>query len=141
MIDYPVIIRFSSVASSERRNYFDALEPHLVENPDDIVLQGNCYITNDEEDMLYYLIDTARYPLGITRGQVAQEISQWLMGRNVYYNIMVMSRQNYDITIDDVPVMRDGFLHGPSANLVVHAIHKSTRSRKGFPIYNLAISS
>ena len=121
------------------RDYYSANEPDEedLEDEDEIVLTQDIFITNDEDDELYYFVKVNREQNGgMTRRQLMKEISRWLSIRNLYYNIRssiehkeyVDSSYKFDIT-------------RTNEGLDVHCIRHSGEYYKDTPVYNMIMST
>ena len=113
-------------------NYFQIYVECKLKDANEIVFpaQTTFYITNDEEDNLFYKIESKD---GLTRQQLAIKILDWLVMRNAFYNLEYSKENNKDI--DDMPAT------DCASDLSIHGLKLSGNFRNGHPIYNINLSS
>ena len=128
--NYPNNVKFQNLLINGH-DYFQIYIECDLDEPNEIVFPNKpFYITNDEDDNLYYKI----VPKGhLTRIKLAIKIMNWLIIRNAYYDIKFAGERD-----DDIPDYELGVY---ANNISVHGLVNSGRKRKGLPIYNIDNSS
>lgn len=112
-------------------NYFQIYIPCKLKNAHEYVVPGRpFYITNDAEDNLFYRVGPEN---SLTRIELAYEVLNWLVARNIYYSIDHARKKNEDVDI--------GGIGEYASNLAVHGLKLDNRKRKGRPVYNIELSS
>ena len=128
--NFPKEVKFNNLLE-EGHDYFQMYIKCDLENANEYVMPNKpFYITNDEEENLFYLINPDN---GMTRIELALEIMNWLMMRNAYFNLDAYKNDNEDIESIGIGDY--------ASNLSVHGIINSGRFRNNKPIYNINISS
>lgn len=126
---FPNEIKFYNLLSNH--DYFQIYVPCKLENAYQYVMPNQpFYITNDENDNLFYLVKPKDY---LTRIDLAFEIINWLMIRNAYYNLKSYRKNNKDI--DNIGI------GDYASNLSVHGLKYSGNKRKDRLIYHINLSS
>lgn len=131
-IQYPDHVEFHNDLIPEH-DYFQVYVKCKLKDANDILFSPDkiFYITNDEEDNLFYKIEPSNS--GLTRQELAAKILDWLIMRNAYYNLDYYKNNNQDV--DDMPV------NDCASNLSIYGISLSGKYRNGYPIYNIHLSS
>ena len=88
------------------------------------------YMTNDAHKNLYFIVEPDKE---LTRREILSRINHWLIIRNVYFDLRHCRKKNRDVKY--VPIDSYPF------NLTIHGLTKSKNTRKGYPVYNIELSS
>lgn len=129
--NYPDRIEFHNELQPGH-NYFQIGIECKLKDQNEILFPPNTafYITNDEDDNLFYRIVSNHC---LTRQDLAVRILDWLIMRNAYYNIQYFKENDKDI--NEMPAA------DCASDLSIHALELSGNFRNGFPIYNIDLSS